>query len=429
LKAGCDDPENFLGSFSNYDTPEKRMAVIDYLADRYINSQYMVTHNIGGDDQDTWPWLGTTIDIAKSNAGRSARFDIVRMQEWTQLFEYMQAKGVVPYILLEDDNAWTGYDHKRYYRELIGRFGYLPALLFNFNEEYNENYDLSTALAFMQQLEDIDPYDHPRGVHNVNTANDQYVDANQVDFTSIQTGAGEPLKHNQIAIDWINRCISRNRRVLMVGFDEPRPLLNRMNWWSAYMGGGVFEVHVDKPYDRPITAWEAAWTQIGGARKFMETLEFWKMAPDNSLVSSGTAFCLANPGEQYALYLPNGGTVKAELSARVTYDYSWWKATNGKNGSFQDAGVCGGGQQTFTAPGNGDWALRITRKIGSTNPDGYFPPSEANGGWRKNTNPDFVRSLGMDPAKLEEFGKYNISVRRVSLLLHIRSFSALTKMP
>ena len=371
LKAGCDDPENFLGNFSNYDTPEKRKAAIDYLADRGVNSQYIMTHNLGGDDQDTWPWLGPTAEKAKSNAGHSARFELPRMQQWTQLFEYMQRKGICVYLVLEDDSAWTDYDHERYYREMIARFGYLPALLFNFNEEYNENYKLSAALSYMQLLKDTDPYDHPRGIHNVNSVNNQYVDAHQVDFTSIQTDGGDPLKHNKMAIDWINRCISRSKRVLMTGFDEPRPLLDRKNWWSAYMGGGVLEVHVDRPYDRPVWAWEPAWSQIGGARKFMESLEFWKMAPENSLVVSGQAFCLANPGEQYALYLPAGGRVIVELAPNVTYRYSWWRATNDRNGSFQDGGVCGGGQQTFSAPGSGDWALRIVKKGRSRNPDDY----------------------------------------------------------
>ncbi len=40
----------------------------------------------------------------------------------------------------------------------------------------------------------------------------------------------------------------------------------------------------------------------------------------------------------------------------------------------------------------------------------YFPPSEVDGGWRKNTDPGFVRSVGLDPQKLEEFGQYNLSV-------------------
>ena len=42
--------------------------------------------------------------------------------------------------------------------------------------------------------------------------------------------------------------------------------------------------------------------------------------------------------------------------------------------------------------------------------DAYFPPSENNGGWRKNTDRDFLRSLGMDADKLAKFGKYNLSL-------------------
>lgn len=40
----------------------------------------------------------------------------------------------------------------------------------------------------------------------------------------------------------------------------------------------------------------------------------------------------------------------------------------------------------------------------------YFPPPETEGGWRKDTNPDFVRGEGLDPNRLEEFGRYNLSV-------------------
>ena len=40
----------------------------------------------------------------------------------------------------------------------------------------------------------------------------------------------------------------------------------------------------------------------------------------------------------------------------------------------------------------------------------YYPPTESEGGWRKNTQAGFVRSLGVDPIKLEEFGEYNLSV-------------------
>lgn len=369
LKAGCDDPENFLGGYKNYGTPAKRKAAIDYLAERGINSLYIMTHNIDGDDKDVWPWLGETQREAKAHAGRDARFDVAKLQEWRELFEYMQTKEVVPYLVLEDDSAWTGYDRRRYYRELIARFGDLPALLFNIGEEHNENYSLAEALKFARLLEEIDPYDHPCGIHNVRRPNDDYVDAAQLDFTSIQTGAPgtrrgvkNAVEHNAIAVEWIERCRSRGRRILMVNFDEGRPELDRRAWWSAYLGGGVWEAHVTEPYDRPMVAWEPVWTELGGARAFLETLPFWEMQPHNELVKDGQAFCLVKPGEAYALYLPAGGTVTLDLTEGRRFDAGWWNPDNGRRGRFQQRGEVNGGQQRFTAPGPGDWALRIRKR-------------------------------------------------------------------
>jgi CubicO group peptidase (beta-lactamase class C family) len=40
----------------------------------------------------------------------------------------------------------------------------------------------------------------------------------------------------------------------------------------------------------------------------------------------------------------------------------------------------------------------------------YIPPPESAGGWRKNTDPSFIRSLGLDPERLEQFGRYNLGV-------------------
>jgi len=367
LKAGSDDPENFLGAFSNYDTNAERKLTIDYLAKRGVNSQYLMTHNIGGDGNDVWPWLGATASDAKTNGANSVRFDVVKLEQWRDLFEHMQRKGVVVYMILEDDSAWSGYDHDRYYRELIARFGYLPALLFNVGEEYNENYTLSQSLGFAQTIRNIDPFDHPIGIHNVNSPSAQYVDAPQIDFTAIQTNdAGGGEKHNRIVTDWIALSKARNRRVISVGFDEPRPLMDRRGWWSAYIAGGVWEVHVDRPYDRPVSTWNIAWTQLGGTRAFMETMPFWQMEPRNDLVISGSAFCLADPGNVYAVYLPNGGTVNIDLAdSDASYDFSWWNPENGSQGGFTGAGVVNGGVQEFTAPSNGDWALRIVAAEGS----------------------------------------------------------------
>ena len=369
LKAGCDDPENFLGGYDNYNTMAKRKAAIDYLAARGINSLYIMTHNIGGDDRDVWPWLGGTPREAIANGGRDARFDIAKLAQWRELFEYMQTKGVVPYLILEDDSAWKGYNCARYYREIIARFGDLPALLFNFGEEHNENYKLAQALELMRKLEEIDPYDHPRGIHNVNIPNDQYIDAPQVDFTSIQTGAhgalsglDKALEHHRTTLDWIERCRQQGRRTLVINFDEGRPEEDRHAWWSAYMAGGVWEAHVLQPYDRPMSAWDPVWTQLGGARAFMESLPFWEMESHDEVIESGTAFCLAKPGEVYALYLPTAGNVTVRLPVNGNFEIAWWNPNNGQDGHFQNQARVNGGVRRFTPPADGDWALRILCK-------------------------------------------------------------------
>ncbi len=366
MKAGCDDPENFLGNYRNFDTQAKRKAAVDYLASQGINSLYIMTHNVDGDDKDVWPWLGATAAEAKKNGGADARFDVAKLEEWRELFEYMQTRGVVPYLILEDDSAWKRYDVVRYQREIIARFGDLPALVFNLGEEHNENYRLREGLEMARRFKEIDPYNHALGIHNISRANDDYVDSPYLDMTAIQTGQpGRPsavkfaIEHNQIAVDWIARCRKRGKRILVVNFDEGRPEHDRLAWWSAYIGGGVWEAHVAENYDQPHSAWETTWVELGGARAFMESLPFHEMEPRNDLVIAGDGFCLAKPGAAYAVYLPHEGRVTVKLEAGVRYSAAWWSPDNGFNGQFEPAQTIVGGSQDFQTPGEGDWALRI----------------------------------------------------------------------
>jgi hypothetical protein len=42
-------------------------------------------------------------------------------------------------------------------------------------------------LGFAQAVKDIDPYDHPIGIHHINSPISEYIDAIQLDFTAIQS--------------------------------------------------------------------------------------------------------------------------------------------------------------------------------------------------------------------------------------------------
>lgn len=359
MKAGCDDPENFLGKSSNFNTVEKRKEAIDFLSSRGVNSLYMMTHNIEGDMRDVWPWLGATEKEAKQNAGLSARFDIGKLREWQALFEYMQKKEVVPYLILEDDSAWTGYDYKRYYREIIARFGYLPALIVNFGEEFRENHWLLTGVRRARYFRSLDPFKHPLGIHDINNPELLYVGSGTFDFSSIQTKGDDPFVHNEIALRWQRTIRKHGFRSLMIGFDEPRPEFDRRGWWAAYLGGAVWQLHAVPPYDVPHHTREPAWTQLGGARQFMESLPFWEMVPDNSVVIGGKGYCLRKGQGVYALYLPEGTAIQLDLPEGNKYRVQWWNPDNGRTGSFMQGDNISSDKPWLTPPDNRDWAVRL----------------------------------------------------------------------
>ena len=92
------------------------------------------------------------------------------------------------------------------------------------------------------------------------------------------------------------------------------------------------------------------------------------MNPHNSLVAGSTeAYCLSEPGKQYVVYAPIGGTVKLDLgSVSGAFDYKW---LNPRTGSYQGNGVFGSGSvQTVVAPTNQDWVLLVTTRNDSTPP-------------------------------------------------------------
>ena len=54
--------------------------------------------------------------------------------------------------------------------------------------------------------------------------------------------------------------------------------------------------------------------------------------------------------------------------------------------------------------------IQKTEKTTVTAAAKIFPSPESDGGWQVNTDPQFVRSLGLDPEALDEFGRFNLAV-------------------
>ncbi len=91
---------------------------------------------------------------------------------------------------------------------------------------------------------------------------------------------------------------------------------------------------------------------------FFSSFEWWKTEPHDELVNNG-AYCLAKPGETYAVYLPKGGDVSIKLEPG-SYEAKWFNAFTGETAPLPPAE--GPVWTSPKAPGWLDWALLLQKR-------------------------------------------------------------------
>jgi hypothetical protein len=85
------------------------------------------------------------------------------------------------------------------------------------------------------------------------------------------------------------------------------------------------------------------------------------MTPHGELASSG--YCLANPGKEYVVYLPNGGEETVDLfDAQGEMWMEWIHPVEGRTTPAQ--AVMGGAKRTLKAPFNGQAVLYLRKAVG-----------------------------------------------------------------
>lgn len=362
LKGGADEPENFLAPGETAGMGSKE-AAIDYLASQKINSIYMLLHNIDGDGQDVWPWVGGTEGEAKGN---SDRFDVGKLREWEEIFSYIQQKGLVLHLVFEDDSGWNGFEREMYYREMVARFGHHNGLYWNIAEEYDELYYASEIKSFAEMIRGIDGYAHPITVHHAGSIEGNWQepflgDAN-LDLSSLQTAnPSEPGSVNAAGVQFLEAARDAGR-VIPASFDETGQFgveqreLARQIVWAVYLSGGNYEIFTTLGSGSYLD-YDGFFEDISRARTFVEAQPFWQMESQNDLLTGGEGFLFAKPGRAYIAYLPNGGTVQVDL-VKNDYTVKWF---NPRTGTYlAGTETSEGGIQTFAAPTTDeDWVLLV----------------------------------------------------------------------
>ena len=376
IKSGVDDPENFLGKAIGDWSAKK--AAVDYLSSKGVNSIYIITNNIDGDRQDTWPWVGETQDEAKAN---SNTFDVAKLQLWEDLFTYIQDKGIVLHIVLTDDSAWHDFNHELYYREMVARFGHHPGIIWNIGEEANEIYSDLEQIDLAGMLKEIDPYEHPVVVHrlavwpffgnvNFDATSIQPIDGGK-DFTTTELG-----DQNGVTIIHRERGAAVGRPIPIMIDELPRVTqvteatrikMRSKVLYPIYFGGGNFELHFNDIFGEggSVSFKDLApmLEDMRRVREFLETLPFHSMEPCEGVVSGRGSHCFGKHGEVYAIYLPTGGSIDVNLPRGGSkYNVSWFDPRSG--GVHVLGKVSGGDQRSFSAPDAQDWVLLLQSSLG-----------------------------------------------------------------
>ena len=113
---------------------------------------------------------------------------------------------------------------------------------------------------------------------------------------------------------------------------------------------------------------------LTAARLLEKRIRFWDITPKMDLLSDRSpneAYLAARPGELYALYFTNGGSVTVDFSdAKGSFEVTWISVSNGivvqksARGAYRPLTkeIQGGRLVTIGAPYKGGWVAAIVKK-------------------------------------------------------------------
>ncbi len=410
LKGGADSPENFLAYYEFDGAPKAThkytphagdwnpgdpvwqknkgqniIGALNYLAGKDMNSVYFLTMNIAGDGKDVWPWL---------DENERYRYDCSKLAQWDIVFSHMDKLGLLLHIVTQEtendsllDNGDMGPQRSLYYRELIARFGYHSALIWNLGEE-NTNTD-SQRIAYADFFERNDPYRHPVVIHTHPGQYDLVYPAllglDSFDGASLQMGDMR-LTHSE-TVKWLEKS-TKAGKPWFVCLDEIGPWnigvepdsidywhddVRQYALWGNLMAGGSgceWYFGYSLPHnDLNCEDWRSRdhlWDLTRIALDFFtNNLPFGEMECCDDLLANKKARCLARPGEIYIIYLP-GGVTSGLFVTRGNYDLSWFDPRNG--GDLQNKTPFPVQQNAIIQPGvppaepEKDWVVLLRKK-------------------------------------------------------------------
>jgi hypothetical protein len=356
---GDDQDPYFVSADSGVDS-KGIVGAINYLSSVGVNAIYFLPMNLGGDGQETSPFVGFTNDPYNDT-----HYDISKLYQWGQVFDHATRRGLLLHFVLAEselqnrtwlDNGVLGIERRLFFREMVSRFGHALGLVWNLCEEsafYN-----GQMIGFANYLKSLDPYNHPIGFHTItlppdstSSQFDAVLGNDDFSMNSIQSNIGDVGDH----IEYWRASSAAAGRKWMVSIDEITGGLSDVNaseyrrraLFDVLFSGGNIEFYFGT-FSPPLggdlsvedfRTREEMWQYCFRARTFMEeNLPFWEMEPADHLVvgeipfsDGGGAEVLAQADDTYAIYFPTGedpGSLDL-TDATGSFTKRWWMPETG----------------------------------------------------------------------------------------------------
>jgi len=270
------------------------------------------------------------------------RFDVAYWQKFDRALQYARDRDMIVSLVLDmNDNpvhpAEFSADERRFIRYAVARFGAYSNITWDLGDDLDRYRNPIWTHFTGTWLEALDPYHHLATSHPVNNLHQDRTSP-WFGFTSFQEwsrGQHSFMLAQRKIQQQLGRIIPQTNEEY--GYEDHYPLWSagpgtesadilRRTAWEIVMAGG-YQTSGESAR-RGTNVWPdtgGGWmngrgddtmTMLHGYAHmvdFFTSFEWWKTDPHDELVTNGD-FCLANPGETYAVYLPKGGSVTIKLS-------------------------------------------------------------------------------------------------------------------
>jgi hypothetical protein len=333
------------------------------------------------------PWVAQAPDSFDHPGFDYTRFNLPYWQKWERMLRFARDRDVIISVIQDisthSAQPVTGSeDERRYLRYAVARLGAFSNVNWDLGDDLDSFRDEKWAHETGTLLESWDPYKHLATSHPVHREHQDRA-SEWFGFTSIQDWS-----RNQHALMLEEREIQKKTGRIIPQSNEEYGYEDHYPHWAPKPEGDsaetlrriAWEIAMAGAYG---TAGETArrgvniWPDTGGGWingrgddtmvmlkgyehmvDFFTSFDWWKTEPHDELVNNG-AWCLAKPGEIYAIYLPNEGNVKVRLEPG-NYTGEWFSAFTGERVPLPP--VNGSDWTSPKSPGWLDWAILLKKK-------------------------------------------------------------------